>query len=476
MTAPIALEGRRWAVAGMGRSGVAVAEAAALAGATVVLLDERPAETPERLATVAHLQGRGIEVSVGWHGRLEGMSLDGLVVSPGFRREHPALRDAAAMGVPVWSEVEFAYRVARDPIVAITGTNGKSTTTVLVWLLLRAAGCDAVLCGNVAGSGYPELTLTEAAVAKPTPLGEGPRVLVAEISSYQLEHVTAFRPRVATVLNVTPDHQERHPDFADYFATKMRIFAAMGEGDTVVASEDEPTTSPTRIDVFVPKSVGLRAWGGADRADRGQMTAAQTAVTDDTLILGGRRLALADLPGLTGPNPANAATAWEMALSVLGPVTDDVALRMIQALIDFRGLAHRMELLGDYRGVTWINNSMCTNPAALVASSSGLVRPQILLMGGNPKELDYAPVREYLQVKGHRAALFNDATDGVGSRLGLDLPQFDSLDDAVRWAETQAAPGDVILLAPGAASRPPYADFRARGEHFRQLFLERCNP
>lgn len=460
----------RWGVAGMGRSGVAVAEALVQAGATVVVLDERPAETPERLTTVEHLQGRGVDVLTGWHGRLAGLDLDGLVASPGFRREHPALRDAAEQGIPVWSEVELAYRLARDPILAITGTNGKSTTTVLLWLLLRAAGVDAVLCGNIAGSGYPELTLTEAAVA--TGEGDTPRMLVAEVSSYQLEHVHTFRPRVATVLNVTPDHQERHPTFQDYFDTKMRLFAAMGDGDVAVTAWDEPSTPPAVIEPYLPKGVGLRVWGEAPDEDRGQATASQTWVSDEAMSLGGRRLSRSDFPNLAGPNARNAATAWEMATAALGPIDDATALAMLRALAEFRGLAHRMERLGEHGGITWINNSMCTNPAALVASSQSVPGAQFLLLGGYPKDLDYGPVRAWLQVSGHRAALFNDAEDGVGARLGLDLPRWDSLEDAVAWATEQAQPGDTILLAPGAASRPPYADFRARGDHFRRLFQE----
>ncbi|HRI44911.1 MAG TPA: Mur ligase family protein, partial [Fimbriimonadaceae bacterium] len=275
--------GLRIAVAGMGRSGIAIATEGRRRGALPTVFDEQSAETPSQFDAVERLQGQGIPIVTGWHGHLDAEEFDLLVASPGFRREHPAIRDMVRGGREVISEVEFAYRLAESPIVAITGTNGKSTTTALTWLLLRAAGADAVLCGNISGSGFDEVTLTEAAA-----MGSG-KVLVAEISSYQLEWVRDFRPRVAAITNITPDHLDRHPNFEDYRATKLRLFARMKRDDVVVANADEPSLPMAMIESAIPPEVGLRTFsvGTSDDHDRGHAVAAQTRVEPTRLVLGG---------------------------------------------------------------------------------------------------------------------------------------------------------------------------------------------
>lgn len=458
----------RVAIAGMGRSGQAIARACVEHGAEATVYDETTAETPDRLAIVDHLQGLGAQVVAGWHGRLDPADFDLLVASPGFRREHAAIRDALAGGREVISEVEFAYRIAKSPIVAITGTNGKSTTTVLTWLVLGGAlgqGRRAILCGNLSGSGYPELTLTEAALD-----GSPQDILVAEVSSYQLEWVRDFRPRAAAITNVTPDHLDRHPTFEDYLQTKLRIFARMGAGDVAVANESEPSLPIERLLAAMAPEVGLRTFvadGARHTYSKGQFSSPTTYRDGDHLVLGGRSVAISDLPLTAEHDLTNAMMAWELALAA---APDGAFEPMLRGLLGFRGLENRMERLGERGGVLVVNNSMCTNPAAVVSSSRGLRMPQHLLMGGHTKNLDFTPVRDYLATSGHRAYLFGGTeTDPLDAQLGGAWPRFASLDEAFAAACASAKAGEAILLAPGCMSASPFPSFRERGAHFRAL-------
>lgn len=459
----------RIAVAGMGRSGIGIAQAAKRRGARATVFDEQSSETQSQFEAIEKLQGQGIEVVTGWHGRLDPNEFDLLVASPGFRREHPAIRDMMHGDREVISEVEFAYRIAESPIIAITGTNGKSTTTVLTWLLLKGAGQDAILCGNVSGSGYEELTLTEAA-----DLGPG-KVLVAEVSSYQLEWVREFRPRVAAITNITPDHMDRHPNFEDYVQTKLRIFAAMGESDVAVINEDEPSLSLERIGGTLPEGVGIRSFSvfldqsGKTSMHQGHATHASSRVEFEHLVLGGRKVRRADLPLYGDHNAINAVMAWEIAVAYLGNDAERHWESMLRTLAEFKGLSHRMERLGSRGDVLVVNNSMCTNPRAVIASSQSLPMRQHLLMGGQTKNLDFTEVKTYLNASNHALYLFGQPGDGLFEQLGDIATTYDSMEAAFLSATARAVPGDAILLSPGCASAYPFPNFRERGEAFRSM-------
>lgn len=445
------MKGTRIAVTGMGRSGVAIAIAAAKRGAVVALYDEKTLETPEQFALVDTLQGHGVEVVPGWHGRFESPTFDLLVTSPGFRRNHPALRDAQAAKKVIWSEVEFAYQISEAPIVAITGTNGKSTTVVMTWLM---AGSNAVLCGNLSGSGYPELTLTEAADAS-TP----DQVLIAEISSFQLEWVQDFAPKVAAITNITPDHLDRHPDFADYRDTKLRLFANMGEDDTVVVNQNAPPF--VEILNAIPSGVDVRFIGEPNGISK---------VTTKTLTLSEiGNVPLSEFPWKGMLNSINATMAWELARAALGEQANPQ--QMLAALKGFRGLANRMERLGSTHGVTIVNNSMCTNPAAVIANSEAIGGRQILLMGGVTKELDFSSVREYLATQRHEVILFGADSD-LQEQLNHNWARTNTLAEAFGLAMERAKDGDTVILSPGCASAAPYLNFRERGEAFRAIVTD----
>ncbi len=461
------LSGMRIAVAGMARSGLAVAHAAKALGAVPTVLDQKPGDDPAIMAAMDELLRQDIDAIPGWHGRLDPTEFDLLVASPGFPRKHPAIRDMVEGGREAISELEFGYRIAKAPVLAVTGTNGKSTTTVMLWALLRGAGVDAALCGNIAGSGYPELTFTEAALSDAA-------ALVTEVSSYQLEFVREFRPRIATIVNVTPDHLDRHPDFEDYFQTKLRQLARMTPSDCVVLNLDEPTLPPERIRGAAngAEIVGFAPSGNREIPPGLGIEPGVTTAEGNHVRLGGQEIRRDGLLVPGDHNVVNAMTAWEMAAAFLGRPTPQQEAGMLQALLEFRGLEHRMELLGERGGVRVYNNSMCTNPAALVSSSRGLSARQHLLLGGKTKNLDFRPVGDYLADSPHKAYLFGPGLGPLNEQLGGAWPEYPSLEGAFAAATRAAKPGEAILLAPGCASAEPYANFRERGEAFRAMAKE----
>lgn len=435
----------RLAVLGLGISGVAVARAAVEQGWTPVVYDERMAESPATLRNLDALGALGVEVVTGWFGRLADDAYDVLVVSPGFPPQHPAILAADRAGKPVWGEIEFAFRIAKAPMVAITGTNGKSTVTVLTWKLVSSSGRRTWLAGNIAGSGYSEHTLTDAArLAAPED------IIVAEISSAQLERIDTFAPQAACVLNVTPDHLDRYPDFATYRATKLKLLEAVADGGTIVRIAGAPGLEdfdPARPEVTV-KTIEEASIADPNR----DLPAGTPPLNWEDVAIYGRM------------GRSNFAAAYQLACAVVPNVDPHLALQ------GYTGLTHRMERVGERDDILVINNSMCTNPGAVISSSQSLNRPQILLMGGHDKGLDFTPVAEYLKTQPHQAILFGPVTETF--RACLDAPHVPDLPAAFALAVENCAKKGAILLAPGCASAEPYANFKERGDHFRDIAKE----
>src|SRR2546423_1892253 len=438
------LRGIHLAILGAGRSGVAIAKAATARGASATLYDAKPLNALEIDFETVHAMGVQIEGS--FNGPFTPGETDLIVTSPGVDHRSPILQEAKQKGIQIIGEIEFAYRLAKAPIIGITGTNGKSTTTLLTYLCLQDVG--AILCGNIYGSGYEEIPLTEAADQ-----AAEDQVLVAEISSFQLEWVDQFRPRCAAITNIAPDHLNRYDSFEEYAQTKRRIYARMSAPDVYVRHPDPMTF-----------------------ADPTPFIVRQTEFSNNCIALPDFQIPFETLPFKENHNLKNAAMAALLAHSYLHGFTqvpfDSIESTINKGLQAFRGLGHRMERLGSRFGIQVINNSMCTNPAALIASSSAVPAHQRLLIGGLTKDLDFTPVRDFLKSAGHGAYLYGKDAAKINSQLGGTYPVFNTMAEAFKAAIAAAKSGEVVMLAPGCASLDQYADFRARGEEFKRLAKE----
>jgi len=506
------IEGLRIAVFGLGRSGLAIGRGAIARGAKPHIFDQKPYASLAKPEAYDEARREGIEVTLEWDGVLpEGFDL--LVANPAVAKDHPTLKLAVENRIEVISEVEFAYRISRAPIVAITGTNGKSTTTVMTYLCLRACGEDPVLCGNIFGSGYPEVPLTEAAAN-----ATKDQILVAEISSFQLEWVRQFRPVAAGITNIWPDHLDRYPGgFKEYSATKQRIFDAQTSDDFAIVKANDPEVKPPGQSglAYRPRSARRGAVEESAKSFPTVLTFGATGeharVEEMDLVILDQTVKLADLPFDEPHNYVNATMAALLAYGALraiakadpeshaadllheaertsrktrdsrrtvyqrapaGPEPLALPPAIIEGLKAFHGVAHRMEKVGTREGVRVINNSMCTNPDAVIKSAMAVKDPTHLLIGGVNKGLDFGPLRHYLANHRHHAYLFGTDAAILNKMLGETYPIFRTLEEAFHAATEVAKAGEVIMLAPGCASTDQFKDFRDRGDVFRNVAKE----
>ncbi|MCS6776984.1 MAG: UDP-N-acetylmuramoyl-L-alanine--D-glutamate ligase [Chloroherpetonaceae bacterium] len=455
--------GQQISVIGAARSGVAAARVLMALGARVTLSDAQPAErcSAERreaaLATGAQVVfGATIDTALP-------PGTERVITSPGVPRTAPVLQAAVARGIPVWSEIELAFRLARVPIVAVTGTNGKTTTVLLIGAMLRASEIPAVVAGNISADAIKK-TLVEAAFE----VQEG--VIVAEVSSFQLEWVERFAPAVAVLTNITPDHLDRHASFAEYAATKARIFAAQTSRDRAIVNRDDPAARvigegalPGRKIWFTrkaPPGDGPCAW-----VEHGLLYVRLEEHTEGLPVLATNALSPA-LPGDHSVENVLAAVAASMAI---GGKPEAIA----RAVRDFPGVPHRMEYVAEIRGVRFINNSMCTNVEAAVRSLQAMDRPAVVIAGGADKGLDFGPLGATLKAKARHLILIGAAADRIEATLRaqgyLAIERAGDLEQAVQKAFEIASPGEAVLLSPACASFDMFSDFEARGAAFRQI-------
>jgi UDP-N-acetylmuramoylalanine--D-glutamate ligase len=431
------LAGKRVLVLGLGVSGRSAAGWLAAQGAAVVAADERPAG---ELA----LSGLDPRVTLSCGAPFpDPAAFDLVVPSPGVPPARYAGRARAA-----WGDVELAGRALSVPVVAVTGTNGKSTVTRMIEALLCGAGVRAAAAGNI---GEPALSL----------VGRPLDAAVLEVSSFQLETTERFRPRVAVILNVTPDHQDRHPSFADYLEAKARILHRQGADDAAVLCRDDAAVWGLRTRV----RGRLFAFGRSGPFPRGAwLDAGAIALAD-----GERRwrVALDGVP-LSGVDLENAAAALA-AVAALGVDPE----RAARALGDFRGLPHRSERVAERAGVTWIDDSKATNPGAALRALDSFRAPLVWLAGGRNKGLDFAPLAEAARGRVRAALLFGEAAGELERALAgaVATERFPTLEQAVARAAILARPGDVVLLSPACASFDQFRSYAHRGERFRAAVL-----
>jgi UDP-N-acetylmuramoylalanine--D-glutamate ligase len=410
------LAGRRVLVVGLARAGSAAAEALLDAGADVVGFDVDPG------LDVGRLRARGVEVHLEAEEETLTQGIDLVVKSPGVRADVPLIAAARTRGIPVWDELELGARLLSNPIVAVTGTNGKTTTTALIGEIFRADGRLVEVAGNI-GRALSSLVGSV----------EEDAWVVCEVGVFQLDDMQVFHPRIGVLVNLDADHLDRYERFEDYAATKLRMFALQSEDDTAVVPRGFGD---------VPGAARVVEFSG-----------------DDPLP------AEPSIPGAHNRENAAAATAAARAAGV----SEDAIAR---ALRSFPGVEHRIEDVATVGGVRYVNDSKATNAAAALRAIEAL-RPSTLhvILGGRGKNESYADLAAAFR-EGDRAYLIGEAAEEIATALARESVPYvaaGDLETAFSRAAEAATPGDVVLLSPACASFDQFRDFEARGGAFREL-------
>ncbi len=445
------LKGQKVLVVGMARSGVAAARFAASRGAVVTVNDARPIESFG--ADAAELQGEGITVVAGGHPAELFTAADLVVVSPGVPADAEPLAAARGAGVPVISEVELASRFLRGRICGITGSNGKTTTTTLVGQMLADAGMKVSVAGNI---GTPLVATVDSSTDDTWH--------VVEFSSFQLELIDTMRVHRAVILNITPDHLDRHRTLSAYAAAKARIVENQQIDDLAVLNADDPLVAeladatPARVTFF--SRAGDLGAGVCRRDDRLVWRAAGGVVED--------LIDIADIPLFGEHNLENVCAALAVGRD-LGIPTE----RMVATISAFAGVEHRLERVADIDGVAFFNDSKATNTdAAIKALEAFDGRPgqTVAILGGIGKGQDFSVLAPVARGRVRHAVLIGEAADEIDRALAGVCPatRAGSMADAVRRAREVAEPGDRVVLAPACSSFDMFENFEHRGRIFKQ--------
>lgn len=430
------LAGARVLVVGCGLSGVSAARFASASGAAVRVVDTRD-EPPGAAALHRDCPHASLVVGAFNPAVLGGMTH--IVISPGVDLREPLIAAAREAGLEIIGDIEWFARVVNAPVIAITGSNGKSTVTAWVAEIARAAGLDAAIGGNF---GTPALDL----------LADDVALYVLELSSFQLELTETLAVRAATVLNVSADHIDRHGDIEHYAALKARIYAA---ADVAIVNADD-----SRVAAMSTGDAQVWRFGRAANADFRLIETADTAV----LAHGGEPwLACNELRLAGRHNQINALAAWALAEAA---GIDGAAIR--EGLTRFAGLAHRCETVAEIRGVRWINDSKGTNPGAQMASLAGMTTPVVLLAGGQAKGADFTPLGPLAAEKTRAVVVFGADRETIAAAVidHAPLVRVGTLREAVAEAANLAERGDTVLFSPGCASFDQFDNYAQRGDCF----------
>jgi len=441
-------------VLGLGRSGMAAARhiaARAVPGARVSVYDAAYGPALEKRAQM--LRDVGVDVELGASDFASDATL--VVASPGIPPASPLMRAARRTGAPVISEIELAYRVSRSPWLAVTGTNGKTTTTMLVTHLLRTAGIPCETVGNI---GDPAI-----GIAGDT--GEA-TVLVTEVSSFQLALTERFHPHVSVLLNVTPDHIDWHGSLEAYARDKGRVFANQGPGDVAVIDIDDPGAAAFAEPVAARGVRVVRVTLGAPDDDGAGVVGGMLMVRH-----GGRDVVLVRADELPIRGEHNVSNALAASAAALAAGADPDSVR--EGLRTFQPVAHRLEPVGEVRGAEYFNDSKATNPDAVNKALTAFDdRPLIVLLGGRNKGNDFRGLAEAVAARCRAAVLFGEAGPEIAQAFAegsLPLVVAGDLAAATHAANDLARPGDVVLLSPACASFDEFSNYEERGERFRDL-------
>ncbi len=434
-------------IVGAGATGLALCDYYLRRGAAVTLSDRRPAKELEQAAA---LQSQGVRLDLGGHTLELFSGADLIVVSPGVPLDIPVLAAARQQGVAIIGEIEAAFPDLTAPLVAITGTNGKSTTTTLCGEIFRAWGKTTFVGGNL---GTP---LIEATARTDW------NYLVAELSSFQLEAIRTFRPRYGLLLNLTADHLDRYPDLGSYLAAKLRIFENMTSADVAVLNAEDPMVLAAAAGI-APRKV----WFSSTRIVAGGM-----GFADGNLVW--RR------DGLEVTFPAGELrlkgehNLENVMAALIPPLLEGCPPQLAwQTACAFSGLPHRMVPVRRLDGVVWYNDSKGTNVGSVVKSLAGLATPVTLIAGGKDKGGDYAPLADLVREKVATLILIGQAADRIAAELGglTRTRRVATLPEAVRLAQEVTPPGGAVLLSPGCSSYDMFRDYEERGEVFTRAVL-----
>jgi UDP-N-acetylmuramoylalanine--D-glutamate ligase len=439
-------------VIGLGRSGLASCGVLRARGATVYATDEKPASALG--TTIADLERAGVTFVAPDALESAGIALTSCVVSPGVPLNGDLVRRVQALRVPVYSEIEVAYRISKAPMVAITGTKGKTTTTALTGKLFVRAGKTTHVGGNI-GNALIDETFVAAA-------GDW---VIAEVSSFQLESIRSFKPRISAILNLSPDHLDRYHSMDEYGEAKFRIFANQGPGDTFVGNLDDPIIGELAEGESAHR-VPARAWWFSLAPHRMSTVYVRNERITFAPPMGDPRpveiMPVSEIPLLGRHNVSNVLAALAIGLAA---DLDPAALRA--AVRDFQPLAHRLQFVTEQGGIEYVDDSKSTNPGSVVAALEAFSKPIVLIAGGKSKRTDFRAMGEAIRRRVKAVVLIGEAADEIASAIdSKNSARANSMDEAVSIARSLAQPGDVVLLSPGCASFDMFANAEARGDAF----------
>ena len=447
------LKGKKVLVVGLGKSGLAAAFFLRRRGAQVTVSDIRSAEALAK--DIPGLIEEGINVEAGGHGLLTFRRQDLIVVSPGVPLETPELVQVRNFGLPIIGELELAARFLKGNTLAITGSNGKTTTTTLVGEILTAAGLPTLVAGNI---GVPVISLVDESTDDSWS--------VLEVSSFQLESTEQFHPRIAVILNITPDHLDRHGTFENYALAKERIFAAQNRDDFVVLNADNSraaaaaSRSPAKVYWFsLEREVPRGAW-----VDGGHILFrnAKDAPVETIMLLSG-------IP-LKGEHNVENVLAAVCASRLAGAAPGVIR----QAVENFKAVEHRLEYVATINGVEFYNDSKATNVDATAKAVAAFPGGIHLILGGKDKNSDYTLLADLLRARVKGVYTIGSAAEKIESQLRgvVSLRSCETLERAVTTAAAAAHPGDIVLLAPACSSFDQFENYEQRGRIFKELVHE----
>ena len=442
------LQDKRVLVVGLGKSGVASALFLKSKGARVTVSDTK---TPDQLKEeIPGLLDEGIAVETGGHGERTFQNQDLIVVSPGVPVDAPPLVQARAHGEAIIGEIELAAQFFPGRIVAITGSNGKTTTTTLAGEVVANGGFSTVVGGNI---GRPAISLVEQAT-KDT-------IAVLEVSSFQLETIQKFRPFMAVILNVTSDHLDRHHTFAAYRDAKARIFENQGPKDFAVLNADDPTCV----------ELGPRIRSQVFWFSRKKEVPQGAFIADGRIVFrdaAGQRevMLVSEIPLKGNHNIENV-----MAAICVGVLSDVEPRQISKAVREFRAVEHRLEHVASIRGVEYYNDSKATNVDATIKALESFPANIHLILGGKDKGSDYTVLNELLTQRVKRVYTIGAAAAKIESQIkgATEISHVETLENAIRQASEAAKPGDIVLLAPACASFDQFRSYEHRGKVFKEI-------